>query len=244
MNAIHLEGLAEEKRPNVTSRIANELGRSIVAGRYQNVPFPIEADISVQFGSSRSVTREAIKMLSAKGLIVSRPRHGTSVASQKSWNFFDTDVLRWILDNGFNLDILAEFTAFRMAIEPQAAALAIRRGDPDAMMTIRRAIERMEMAEQNPSDALASDIGFHVAILEASGNRFMQQCRDLVSTALKFSIQMTNTTKGVSNADLDAHRAIADAILAGDMAAAVRSSQELLAEAANLIDLARKRSTP
>jgi DNA-binding FadR family transcriptional regulator len=225
---------------NLKRRIVDGLGRAIVAGNYADRPLPIEAEISAQFAASRSVTREAIKMLTAKGLIASRPRHGTMVAPEDGWNFLDPDVLRWLLDRGFSLDLLAEFTAFRSAIEPQAAVLAIRMGDKAAYARIAEALERMEAAEERDADSLHADIDFHVAILLASGNRFMAQCRDLVETALRFSIQFTNREKGVAYADLEAHKAIATAIFAGDTQSAVAASQTLLNEAAMLIERARQ----
>lgn len=229
------------KPSNLTRAIADQLGRSIVAGGYDNRPLPIEAEISEQFAASRSVTREAIKMLTAKGLIASRPRHGTSVAPECDWNFLDPDVLHWLLGRGFSLDLLAEFTAFRSAIEPQAALLAIRRNDPTSLQSIEAAIGLMERVDHVDREAtLAADINFHVAILLASGNRFMIQCRDLVETALRYSIQLTDVEKGVAAADIDAHRAIANAILAGDAPRAVSASQDLLNEAAMLIERARE----
>ncbi len=224
---------------NLTSRIVESLGRAIVAGDYVDLPFPIEADISQQFSASRSVTREAVKMLTAKGLIASRPRHGTSVAPERAWNFLDPDVLRWLLSRGLSLDLLAEFTAFRSAIEPQAAMMAIRHNDRDAIARIGCAVEQMALADGSKTESLQADIDFHVAILLASGNRFMVQCRDLVETALRFSIRLTNRQKGVDFPDIEAHRAIANAIIAGDAERAVSASRDLLNEAAMLIERAR-----
>lgn len=229
-----------ENGGKVTARIVETLGRAIVAGEYADRPLPIEADISEQFKASRSVTREAIKMLTAKGLIASRPRLGTSVAPERDWNFLDPDVLRWLLNRGLSLDLLAEFTAFRSAIEPQAASLVIRRNDRAAIARIGEAAERMTKGGMSQEEALQADIDFHVAILLASGNRFMIQCRDLVETALRFSIRLTNRQKGVATADSDAHRAIANAIAAGDAERAVSASRDLLNEAAVLIEQARR----
>ncbi len=227
------------KGSNLTAGITDQLGRAIVAGEYRGRGFPIEAEIADQFRASRSITREAIKMLTAKGLITSRPRHGTSVAPEANWNFLDADVLRWILDSGFSLDLLAEFTAFRTAIEPQAAELAIKHADSASIARINEALLRMELAESTRGNMLQADIDFHVAILEASGNRFMIQCRDLVATALKFSIQMTNSEKGVPGADIEAHRAIANAITERDVQGATRATRAILEEAAMLIERAR-----
>ena len=119
--------------------------------------------------------------------------------------------------------------------------LAIRKGDRKALDAIEAAIEKMErVSPHDRAASLAADIDFHVSILLASGNRFMVQCRDLVETALRFSIQLTDLEKGVDFADIEAHRAIANAILAGDAARAVSATQDLLNEAAMLIERARK----
>lgn len=96
---------------NVTTAIVNQLGAAIVTGRYtDDNPFPIEAELCRQLGASRSVLREAVKMLTAKGLLVSRPRHGTSVQDESMWNLLDPDVLRWLLERKFSLELLAQFT--------------------------------------------------------------------------------------------------------------------------------------
>ena len=136
-------------------------------------------------------------MLTAKGLIASRPRHGTSVSPESEWNFLDPDVLRWLLGRGFSLDLLADFIAFRGAIEPQAALLAIGRNDRASLQRIGSAIEHMERANHGDREATLA-------------------------------------------ADIETHRAIVEAILAGDAQRAVVASQNLLNEAAMLIERVRQ----
>ena len=84
---------------NLTHSIVQELGISIVGGGYSlDDKFPIEAELSEKFGASRSVLREALKMLSAKGLVSARPRYGTWIEPESNWNILDPDVLRWLLE--------------------------------------------------------------------------------------------------------------------------------------------------
>src|SRR6478736_3358498 len=111
---------------NLTHGLLEVLGRSIVIGDYQVRSFPNEAELAKQHGVSRSVTREAVKMLTAKGLLSARPRQGTVVQPATNWNLFDTDVLRWLLERQFSIDLLRQFNQLRVAIEPEAAALAAR----------------------------------------------------------------------------------------------------------------------
>ena len=191
---------------NLTYGMLDRLGREIVTGRYDRQGFPTEAELAVQYAVSRSVTREAVKMLTAKGLLTARPRLGTTVQPASAWNLFDADVLRWLLERAPSPALLAEFTQMRLGIEPQAAALAaqaVGRGQAEMLPPIRAALARMRAAGTGDDDPLASDIAFHVAILQASGNRFLLQLRELVDTALRISIRMTNAQKGVALASVD-----------------------------------------
>lgn len=227
---------------SLTQQIANEIGLSIVRGVYsEENPFPIEADLCEQYGVSRSILREAVKMLTSKGLLKARPRQGTWVQPETNWNLLDPDVLRWLLDRRFSISLLADFTEVRMAIEPQAAAFAARRASADQKQYIANALERMRAAEQGLDDALASDIAFHVAVLEASGNRFFIQMKDLVETALTISIRITNQYAGVQTGSIANHLAIYDAICDGDAVGARTTTMSLIQEAYDLIMEARDR---
>lgn len=221
---------------NVTTGIVNSLGVAIVTGKYNaRNPFPIEAELCKQFGSSRSIVREAVKMLTAKGLISSRPRHGTSILPEAQWNLLDPDVLRWLLERKFSLELLAQFSEVRLAIEPMASRLAAMRATPETVVPIRRAIERMEASTRGEDDSLEADIAFHVAILDATGNRFYRRLEGIVDAALRTSIQMTNRAKGVPQADVDAHRAVFEAIERGNASLAGKRMQELIQEVIDLV---------
>lgn len=197
---------------NLTYGMLDALGRAIVIGSYDSRDFPTEAELAKQHGVSRSVTREAVKMLTAKGLLSARPRQGTTIQPSTSWNLFDTDVLRWLLERKFSVDLLRHFNQLRVAIEPEAAALAATFADERQRQDISAGLARMEAAEEGQDNALDADIAFHVAILRASGNPFFMQFRDVVSTALRTSIQFTNRIKG-RTASVSDHAAVRDAIL-------------------------------
>ncbi|MEO8114946.1 MAG: FadR/GntR family transcriptional regulator [Phenylobacterium sp.] len=224
---------------NLTYSIVQDLGVSIVTGTYSaKNPFPVEAELCTQFNASRSVLREAVKMLTAKGLLGARPRQGTWVQPEETWNLLDPDVLRWLLERKFSFSLLIEFTQVRLAVEPKAAALAALVAGPAERAAIETAIERMIAAARGEDDPLAPDIAFHVAVLRASGNRFYSQLRELTDTALRFSIRMTNRHKGVRLASVADHKRVSDAILAGDAEAAEAAMRELIQEALDLIQKA------
>jgi len=220
---------------NLTYGMLDALGRAIVTGRYETEPFPTEAELAKQHGVSRSVTREAVKMLTAKGLLSARPRQGTVVQPASSWNLFDTDVLRWLLERQFSVDLLRQFSQLRIAIEPEAAALAARFGTPEDLQRISAGLARMEAAERGLDDTLDADIAFHVAVLRASGNPFYAQFRDMVATALRTSIRFTNRIKGRSASVAD-HAAVRDAIAAKDYTAARVAMRTLIGDVVELID--------
>lgn len=221
---------------NLTRQAMNALGQAIARGTYGPAnPFPIEAELGRRLGVSRSVLREAIKMLTAKGMLGSRPRQGTWVQPEAMWNILDADVLNWLLERKFSAALLIEFLEIRLAVEPMAAALAARSASDAAIAEIAHALERMRKAEADDDDPLESDIAFHVAILEASGNRFYARLRDLVSAALRTSIQLTNQIKGVRLASIADHRKVLDFIVARDGEQASTAMRNLIVEAMALI---------
>lgn len=222
---------------NLTYGMLDTLGREIVTGQYGGKRFPTEAELARDHMVSRSVIREAVKMLTAKGLLTARPRTGTTVQPSSFWNLFDTDVLRWLLERKFSLELLRQFSELRVAIEPAAAGLAAAAADEAHIVAIERGFQRMEAAEAGQDDPLEADIEFHVAILDASANPFYMQFEDVVGTALRTSIRFTNRFKG-RTASLPAHGEVLEAIRARNpeqaraaMAAIIGEVMVLIADA-------------
>ena len=213
--AERLPGRRPGSGANLTAGMLNRLGRAIVTGSFDERPFPTESDLARQHGVSRCVTREAVKMLAAKGLLSARQRSGTTIEPASSWNLFDPDVLRWLLQRKFSLELLRQFTELRIAIEPAAAALAAQRRDAGDIALIAAAYRGMEAAAAGDGDPVAADIAFHTAVLEASGNPFYRNTRDVVATALQTSIPFSDSFKG-RTASLPDHLAVLTAIEAGD----------------------------
>lgn len=224
---------------NLTYGLLDNLGRAIVTGRFDSEAFPTEAELAKHHGVSRSVTREAVKMLTAKGLLSARPRQGTVVQPTSSWNLFDADVLRWLLERQFSVDLLKQFNQLRVAIEPEAAALAAQFATAEELRRIGEGLERMVAAERGEDDTLEADIAFHVAILRASNNPFYAQFRDVVGTALRTSIRFTNRIKG-RTASVSDHAAVRDAIDARNPDAARSAMRHIIGDVLALIDDAEK----
>lgn len=222
---------------NLTQQLVHDLGRAIVHGEYDVAQsLPSEAEICEQFSISRSAVREAVKMLTAKGLISSRPRQGIRVLPRDRWNLFDTDVLGWILSGKPTLQMLKHFLQLRGAIEPAAAELASTGATTTRLRNLETALARMKAAEKGLDDPLDADIEFHISILLATGNPFYVQLRSFIETALRVSIRFTNQIKGVHAADYNIHAAIFNAISAGNGAEARMHCEEIHREAIELID--------
>lgn len=222
----------------LTRELVEAIGGMIVRGDAPaGESLPIEAELSKQYDASRTVVREAIKMLTAKGLVGSRPRRGTYVEPESEWNLFDPDVLRWTLQRRFSIDLLREFLIARKAIEPAAAREAALHRDGEAIAEIARRLDDMREAATGAQDPLEADIAFHIAVLEASGNRFFRQFSFVVDTALRFSIRLTNTAKGVRAASVDDHAAIYAAIARGDGSGAALAVEQILDEALQLLEM-------
>ncbi|WP_010544538.1 FadR/GntR family transcriptional regulator [Sphingomonas elodea] len=221
---------------NLTARIVHDLGRAIVTERFNSATgFPFEAELCQQYNASRPVVREAVKMLTAKGLLRPRQKAGTMVQPEASWNLLDPDVLKWLLEREFSIDLLIDFTEIRMSIEPRAAGLAALGASGPQRRQILTAIDRMFAAEKGEDDPLEADIGFHIAVLEASNNRFMRQFRDLTESTLRFSIRRTNAYAGVTRASAINHRKVATAIMEGDPVQATRLMHDLIEGALDLL---------
>src|SRR6186713_2270650 len=225
---------------NLTQSLVQKLGSSIVRGELPaGKSLPIEAELGKKFGASRTVMREAVKILSTKGLIGQRPRVGTFVHPEDRWDLLDAEVLTWILDRHFSHSLVREFLEVRLGIEPAAAALAAANATAEDKELLKGKLERMKGAIDGHFDPVAADIAFHATILEISHNRFYQQLTPIVETALRFSIRLTNKAKGAL-ADYDAHDKIYRAIKNGNADAASRACRELIREALALVMRADK----
>ncbi len=222
---------------NLTQQLTHKLGEAIVKGDYPiGSRMPSEALLCEEFQISRSATREAVKMLSAKGLISSRPKQGITVNPEIQWNLFDSDVLEWILKSKPSLNLLKEFTQVRFAIEPMAAKLAAENATPIQIKQIEKALYSISEAEDGLDDQLDAHINFLNMILLASGNRFFIQLTQFVNAALRVSIRYTNNVKGVSNTDVTFHVKVFDAIKNGEAEIAEKLIKDILTDALTLIE--------
>ena len=202
---------------------AAKLGESIVRGDYPpNAKLPVESDLAEQLGIGRNALREAVKVLGGKGLLVTAPRRGTTVASRDKWSLLDPDVIAWSSNSP---EFIRELAAFRCSIEPAIAGMAASSATEADKLAIKTALHKMETADTHEK-ALEADLAFHSAILHASHNRPIIALEHIFIALLRttFSAAM-DWYRG----HLPRHREIAEAIFAGDSETA-RAKTEALAQ--------------
>jgi DNA-binding FadR family transcriptional regulator len=223
---------------NVHSQVADRIGALIVRGEVApGDPLPAELKICEMLNVSRTVVREAIRTLTGKGLVESRPKSGTRVRPREEWNQLDVDVMRWQLEHADTDSYLAKIFELRNAMEPTAAALAAKASTPADRADLRAAWEAMVAAQDNDAFVTA-DIAFHKRLYIASRNEFFWPIAQMFEVTLRESFRLAALGDHRPRA-FDEHRAVLEAIEAGDAERAREATWVLLGNASE--DLVRIR---
>lgn len=168
------------RRLNLREQVMHELGRCVARGELApGETLPKESDLSEEYGVSRTVVREAIKGLAARGLVQSRARVGTTVCKRNEWKLLDPDVLSWIFESDRQADALRHLTEVRLVVEPVAAQWAAERATPEEVEYIKECFQQLEQAVGDRDAWIQADVKFHDAILMACHNDLIEH---LVST--------------------------------------------------------------
>jgi GntR family galactonate operon transcriptional repressor len=219
-------------RRNLREQLVDMLGGDIINGRLQPGDLlPSEDVLLARYGVSRTVLREALNVLSGKGLLDARPKRGTMVRPRSDWSQLDPVVLGWrrakqhrTLER--SLDQLMEV---RRIIEPAAAALAAQQRTAKDLARIDAAYLAMEQAGGAVLAFVDADVAFHIACLEAAHNDFLLPVAHAIRTELMSSMRVTNRDPEENRrVSLPLHRAIRDAIAAREPDAARLAMQRHL----------------
>lgn len=207
-------------RPRTShSQVVQKLGMDIVSGSFAiGEILPGDAELVQRFKVSRTILREAMKTLAAKGMIAPKARIGTRVTSREHWNMFDSDVLHWHFEAGVNEEFLLHLYDIRLAFEPFGAFLAAARAtEKDTAQLAALSAEMGNPANSKEKRALA-DMNFHILITEISGNPFMRTVGSLIKAALAGIFRMSNPDTDAREIDdvSVSHLRIVDALRNGD----------------------------
>lgn len=223
MTSLQLHRLHAGKARSSHDIIARIIGKEILAGTYApGANLPQEAVLMKRFDASRTVLREVMKTLSAKGLVVLKTRIGTRVLDSSSWNLFDAAVLAWRVEMGLDEDFRRSLTEVRLAMEPAASGLAASRRTKAQVVQLRECVRRMADSIGNRDKFAEADLEFHQLIGVASGNPMMRSLAAVIETALFASFSQNTPVEDAGDLKDTAasHGAVVDAIAAGNAARA------------------------
>lgn len=223
--------------------LARDLGVRIVSGRLKpGHLLDNEIMASEQLQVSRTAYREAIRILSAKGLVHSRPKVGTQVATREGWHLLDPDVLAWIFDSDPDETLLADLFELRKIIEPGAAAVAATRRTHAQLADMQRALDDMERHTLTTEAGRLADREFHSVLLHASGNAFLVSLMSGITSAITWTTVFKHRKNRLARDPMPDHRRVFDAIEAADATASFWAMHQLVDLAFDDLSIADKKN--
>lgn len=200
------------------ARVLDLLGPAICAGELAGGSVVRTDELESRYGVSRSVVREAVRVLASMGLVASRRRVGVQVLRSSEWNLYDPQVIRWRLASPGRIAQLRSLTELRTAIEPEAARLAALRAplaDASELMGLAGKLWAAGQAADNET-FLKLDIVFHRLVLSSSGNEMFGKLNTLVAEVLTGRTHYGMMPQHPHNEALQFHVDVASAIQRGN----------------------------
>lgn len=230
------------RRPHAPAQSLHSLtveamARWIVGGRFVSGSLlPNEADLGEELRVSRTVVREAVRTLVAKGMLETRRRHGTQVQPKERWSLVDREVLYWQLKFDASPGFLDDLYEFRMGLETFVAARCA--AEPTFDKTgLLEAMARLEAAVESGSDSWAdADLAFHRCLLNGTKNHFFAHIEPLLDNLFQTILTPALIDREQLRQALPDHRAVAEAVAAGNPAAAREAMEVLIAEGRRNLD--------
>ncbi|RSS78458.1 FadR/GntR family transcriptional regulator [Streptomyces sp. WAC06614] len=211
-------------------QLVQQLGQMIVSGDLGADRPLVPEEIGQRFEVSRTVVRESLRVLEAKGLVSARPNVGTRVRPVSDWNLLDPDIIEWRAFGPQREDQRRELNELRWTIEPLAARLAAGHGRADVQQRLADMVEIMGHA-LGQGDALTfarADNEFHALLIQVAGNRMLEHLSGIVSSALQVSGSPVTACDRPGEACVAHHARIVEALAAGDATAAENAMRQLL----------------
>ena len=215
----------------VHGSVVETIGARIVDGEMAEGHIIDPEMLEREFGVSRTLVREVIKVLTAKGLTDAKPRLGTYVQPRSHWNLLDRDILRWRERKGPDVALMRQLGEVRQVFEPAGARFAAERRTEQDVERMASALERMRLGTAHePSAIIDADLEFHRAILSASKNEILEQLEVLLEPAMR-ARNVIAFRHNHSRTYLASHTAVFDAIEQQRPEVAERAMAALLHEA-------------
>jgi DNA-binding FadR family transcriptional regulator len=226
--------VAQQISGELHANLLDALGNAIVSHRLTAGQVLNLDGVSAEHGVSRSVAREAIRVLESMGMVASRRRVGITIQASEKWNVFDPRLIRWRLDTGDRAAQLVSFSELRRGFEPAAAALAARRADPHQCRIMAAAVSDMVVHGRSGDleSYLLADKVFHRTMLEASGNEMFRALNSLVAEVLAGRTHHGMMPERPNTEAIALHDEVARAIRLRDEDGAERAMRAIIDEAA------------
>jgi DNA-binding FadR family transcriptional regulator len=219
-------------------RVVQILGEEIISGVHRPDETIETEALEQRFGVSRTVIREAFKVLAGKGLVDSRQRRGTFVRPERDWNKLDPDVLRWRFESADSAaDLFDELHEIREMIEPPSARLAAERRAATDVEAAAEALGRMSRTIQvgDVEGFVEADVAFHAALLEASHNDLVGSLSVIIELGLRSRDALVHKSLPPPRREITLHRRVLDAVIAREPHEAEEAMRALLTNAARSV---------
>ena len=216
-----------------------ELGRRIIRGDYPPGSVVDPVRFETELGVSKTVVREALRVLASKGLLESRQKRGTTIRPRADWNLLDSDLLRWQGSSDPTEGFLEDLAEVRAIVEPAGARLAAARRTASDLDAMRQALDAMVAAGSDADAMVEADLAFHRALLEAAHNELLRRMEVVIEAGLRVRDRIVHGALHFSDS-IPVHQELLDAVEVGDPDAAVAAVASLLAQASH--DLAAVRT--
>lgn len=218
-------------------QVVEWLGRRIAEGEPPpGEALPQEPVLAAEYDVSRTVVREALRVLAAKGMVDARPMRGTRVRPRREWRQLDPDLLRWSLQTERRDALVCHLLEIRLIVEPSAARLAAIRSGPELRERLAQALDALVGASGDPESYVEADLALHGLIFTMSSNPLLAELTAPIEAAMRQGrlVQVAGAGTGARRmaASLAAHRAVVDAIVDGDGARAEAAMRAVVDAAA------------
>ena len=207
-----------KRKPRVQREIVAGLARRILSGEIRSLTYlPKESELCAEYNVSRTVIREATKVLESKGLLRSRSRVGTLVLGSSEWNMLDPDLLAWAGSKFHDPRFVQSLMEARCIIEPAAAELAAERAEPHDLARLDDAYQRMcaSLPHDAPHDVdqcSQADLDFHTALLIATHNHVLIQLATVIRASLRALFELTTHLGSAHKRALHLHGEVVEAV--------------------------------
>jgi DNA-binding FadR family transcriptional regulator len=218
----------ENLHERVTRTLALRVMQAEQAG--QELYFPNEGELCQQLGVSRTILREAVKVLADKGMVEVKPRSGTRARPRTEWRLLDPDILNWQARLGPDSGFLRALCEVRLAIEPTAAGFAAVRATPDELASVGLCLERREVifAPEDPAEAITLELRFHQAVVAASHNPLLVELSTTIREPYRMALHYTARQPASALLGLAAHWRLFEALRTKDPMAARTAAEEIV----------------